>query len=837
MNKYKLNIGTKVNFTEAFDNTQNLAYENLLVRFNSLLKVKGVLSLATPVTAYDADTIIIPANTYFFENGEVVKINAAISKNTTDFVLTPGTTYVLIIKYKTAGSQSVSALNGFYYDSGDSPSTVKYTVFTDSYELKVKEWIGISYESDEIPLCHFMAAPNNTINLEAIFEDLRPQLFFNDMVLDPSAVVLRDSPVSVESLSLNNKWIFTTSSNEIHLKPLVDNKIFKIQNLNNTDLISIDTATGDMIFTINTNLNPTSKFTFNGNVKINGTLYVGNLPVVLEDSSIVAPPAPLDVRIVDITSTHVGSYLSVTDKIAIKLEWGYNDITGYGEDDGYFYINNAIYKANNYFLNNKFEDYYLWIPSLNESFLIEDSAATINNKTQLRVKSLVDGSYPDLSSVLISLSASDKAIIHSNAVYYHVIFIPVVNDLPDPKNASLIPVNLAFSPTKQFATYECIPNKKYIIKVYAYNAKSQSSVTEMGEGSFNKFGVTQFYSNIFQANHPAIPTEGASLMISSVGISNTASEIYCTITGFPNADYFEWILGAPEDFNSINREVHKIISRKFDFTSTQTGNITVSVRACIGGQAVSAPLSTTLTLGNNSSIITDIPWRAEAVSLNTISATLTKISANEATLSAMYSPADTTNSIETPLSSIVGDILIDSADHEYIINSVYATTTAGMWKVTLSAGPSNTGNIVSTAGPCHIGTKNKRSRLITNIPVSGKLKITKIAFDLDSIYTLASPSDYITLRIYKKGNDADSRILNIRPGTDNIIFSDWGSQGALVIDGSINSTAISVDLYSDEDPTFANINKNGVLGTLYIYGNYDTTAKQVAVHQQTMAIE
>ena len=278
-----------------------------------------------------------------------------------------------------------------------------------------------------------------------------------------------------------------------------------------------------------------------------------------------------------------------------------------------------------------------------------------------------------------------------------------------------------------------------------------------------------------------------------------------------------------------------LTSRTFTIPELEEpGNVAVSVRPYIGTQPVSLPLNTTITVGGTSSAVADVPLFTIPIMHNTISGTINRVSDTEAVISVMQSPALSALGINYPYSSLVGDILRVETDTgtnvylEYIINNAVPSATAGSYVLTYSKASGTTEYF--TAGPkdFFIGTGSKRSRLVANHPVNSKLEITKVAFDLDSIFLLPgakSGNDHVSVRVFPSNKDtaSDVRTLKIKDGVDDITVLDLANN-PLIVNGSVSNVKLSIDLYDEFDSGFSKVNRHGLFGTLFIYGKYSSVS-------------
>ena len=145
-----------------------------------------------------------------------------------------------------------------------------------------------------------------------------------------------------------------------------------------------------------------------------------------------------------------------------------------------------------------------------------------------------------------------------------------------------------------------------------------------------------------------------------------------SIEGLDEADYYEYVIGNAKQFDGGSVIKGTSASKIFSIQNTATsGNVTVSIRPHIGIQAVSVPISATITAGSPTTATTDVPLLTVPILHNTISGTLTKVSNTEVTISGMKSPAHSSGaSINYPYSPLTGDTLIDVNGNEFIINNL-----------------------------------------------------------------------------------------------------------------------------------------------------------------------
>jgi len=834
MDTYKVHAGSLVNLETVFDNVQNYTNGNFFKRLSKLTKSYGNVDSSMAATILDSSTISISSGTCLFPNGEIATIPvSSISTDTYEF--TPGAKYCIIIKYKSLPSESVNSANGFYFNG--TGSTMRYSKYLDSYEFLIKAH-DYTTLTDELKLCKFTALSDKLIDEEIALEDARTNYYIKDTIIDSDVFLRVDqdytiaqnwvlSKLTTPILSLNNKFNFTASGNDIILKPVSTDGYVLIKDVNDLTLYSLNTNTGDVVQTIDTDINPNAKFIFNGNIQVNGNILVGNQEVALQDLSDALPINPIKFRIVDIKSTRNNpTQLKVTDLIKVVFEWNYNNVTGSGLASGYFDI---TYKYGESFVANELNGLYFYIPSLDKNYIITATDATANSKTRIRVKDVDTDTYPDLSSVDIS-AISTKAIINSNAKEYNIVVSVIENNVVLPPKTQQFVSNLTGSPVMQTLELALEPGIQYSFKLVTTGYNLKKNYVELEPGSFFKYGIPQYYTNPFLLLHPSIPTDGSGLTLSS-----GRNSLRVNITGFHEADYFEYIIGNGQQFNTGNVITGTQISRIFNIPDVEDkGNITISVRPHIGSQPVSIPISATITLGSTNSIIADVPLFTIPIMHNTISGTINRVSDTEAVISVMQSPALSALGINYPYSSLVGDILrVETGTGtniylEYIINNAVPSATAGSYVLTYSKAVGTTEYFTAGAKDFFIGTGSKRSRLVANHLVNSKLEITKVAFDLDSIFLLpgaTSGNDHVSIRVFPSNNDttSDVRTLKVKDGVDDITVLDLANN-PLVVNGSVSNVKLSVDLYDEFDSGFSNVNRHGLFGTLFIYGKYSSVS-------------
>lgn len=828
MDTYKVHAGSLVNLETVFDNVQNYTNGNFFKRLSKLTKSYGNIDSSMAATILDSSTISISSGTCLFPNGEIATIPvSSVSTDTYEFA--PGAKYCIIIKYKSLPSESVNSANGFYFNGAG--STMRYSKYLDSYEFLIKAH-DYTTLTDELKLCKFTALSDKLIDEEIALEDARTDYYIKDTVIDSDVFLRVDqdytiaqnwvlSKLTTPILSLNNKFNFTASGNDIILKPVSTDGYVLIKDVNDLTLYSLNTNTGDVVQTIDTDVNPNAKFIFNGNIQVNGNILVGNQEVALQDLSDALPINPVKFRITDIKTTRGGGPskpFRVTDKVKVLLEWNYNNVFGSGLASGYFDI---TYIYGESYVANELNGLYFYIPSLNKNYLITATDATANSKTRIRVKDVDTDTYPDLSSVTIS-AISSKAMINSNAKEYRVVAVVIENGVPVSSIVGFADDIIPGELVAQTLELELEPGITYSFRLVTTGHNFKRNLVDMQPGSFFKYSVPQYYTNPFLLLHPSIPTDGSGLTVST-----KVRSLSITVTGFNEADYFEYTVG--------NAMTGTLTSRTFTIPELEEpGNVAVSVRPYIGTQPVSLPLNTTITVGGTSSAVADVPLFTIPIMHNTISGTINRVSDTEAVISVMRSPALSALGINYPYSSLVGDILRVETDTgtnvylEYIINNAVPSATAGSYVLTYSKASGTTEYF--TAGPkdFFIGTGSKRSRLVANHPVNSKLEITKVAFDLDSIFLLPgakSGNDHVSVRVFPSNKDtaSDVRTLKIKDGVDDITVLDLANN-PLIVNGSVSNVKLSIDLYDEFDSGFSNVNRHGLFGTLFIYGKYSSVS-------------
>ena len=161
MNKITQPNGAQVNFEKLVNDIQANAFLNLKNNLSLFLKQAG-LSLSVdngaPGTSFLAlwtggNQIVVSPGKGLTTNYSYIKMDSSIVlKNPLNEV--SETAFLVYIKYAVIGSNPVKATNAFVYDIVEAGSLYRNTLFTSSFNVKIKELqnSSISTEPDEIPI-------------------------------------------------------------------------------------------------------------------------------------------------------------------------------------------------------------------------------------------------------------------------------------------------------------------------------------------------------------------------------------------------------------------------------------------------------------------------------------------------------------------------------------------------------------------------------------------------------------------------------------------------------------------------------------------------------------
>ncbi len=289
----------------------------------------------------------------------------------------------------------------------------------------------------------------------------------------------------------------------------------------------------------------------------------------------------------------------------VIFKWCYDHLTGTGDpEDSVFWITNNAYSADNYFPDDTFNDFRIYIPGIGDCRIV-DTFATSSGKTKLLIEK--NGQAVDTSG--ITINSSDPARTHFDAERYHLVAVPtsplVHYDGNWDYNESIDYINLkGFVETAGRLILP--PNYKfrvYLTPKFVGISLDDSSKLELlhgveGEnvGSYNSSITTETetYDYPLLVEFPFIDDPGE-LQLISTGNGFTAK-----LTGWEKAEKLDWCYmeGELADFNNPGHKRLITTTR----TMTQPGLegilINVAVRGLIGNQIVTDVLTGQIVAGS-----------------------------------------------------------------------------------------------------------------------------------------------------------------------------------------------------------------------------------------------
>lgn len=213
MIRVRVPVGSKVNLETLIDNLQSFSFTNYVTnRFNKMIGNSGTfISLALPdslkATLISQSQFTIAAGWGITDAGDYINIASPVTVTFSGISNDKG--YCVKLVYKEAGTDPVTVLNGFMYDSVGTNNIVQYSKYSDSYSVITEEITdGMDYSDMMLARTDkdiYLATFATTGATKGAFEDLRPeqQLKFEPAFLDPDDVVKKTSGYVTDELKIN----------------------------------------------------------------------------------------------------------------------------------------------------------------------------------------------------------------------------------------------------------------------------------------------------------------------------------------------------------------------------------------------------------------------------------------------------------------------------------------------------------------------------------------------------------------------------------------------------------------------------------------------------------
>jgi len=761
MDKYKVNAGSKVSLTTAFDTVQSYISGNIVKRFFKLFKTKGVFdtqsaSTGLKATALSTTSLSIAAGSVLLESGDMIVLDSAVTVAPLSLLTcSAATSYKLVIKYSSLGSEPIIASNGFYYDkTGDDPYTTKFAKYTDSYSFVLK-LTSASLETDEHAICSFTTDTPATTFDTASLADLRTIAKLESDLIDPADVVMTLG----NSTITGNLTVTGVLMSEGSFVELQDNSFIapSIKNFRITNIAGQQPT--HTFFKTNPNDYSGDEMDMRGKIATN---YVN--------------------------STDWSKPTTTSNKLDVTVEWGYVNILGTGNSStNTFTITQGTTPA-----NNTLTDYYLWIPSRAENLRITGNTG--------QVLSLENENGTEWTNSGFTLVAGSEAWIHSNADQYFVTAIPVLNAVQDKTKAKQGIAALAESPTLQQAVLTLDPGTQYYFKIYGQKGKVKTEVVTMASGSW---GNSIAYASPALIKHPDIDSTDA-----TVTAASTTNGFNVAISGWSLAESFE--ICYTLDNNGANftdaRQTRIITSaRSIDVTTSAISNWYIKCRPLIAGQQVASDATLNTIHGSTKGVscvsgssgnspndqvivtkyITFFPFYGTLTFGSTISTTLHYVS-----LATMRTYVDATTLTAFPF-DIIGEVITDVNGNDYSVMRAGAFTTTTCGSVLLK----NVSGVTAPANGAFSLGVSKRARQVfkmNGLPINYNL--SRIDVDVDLLDASDPVNKPLVIRVYQEGQESNADSVSIS-GSEQAFTSDADA----VISSASGNRNLIIDLCDPSD--------------------------------------
>ncbi|HEX2868747.1 MAG TPA: hypothetical protein VHO03_17025 [Ignavibacteriales bacterium] len=435
------------------------------------------------------------------------------------------------------------------------------------------------------------------------------------------------------------------------------------------EIITVTDKRTDNIFTVQSNFAGTTG-TASENFKVGGR-YVLTEPDI--------PAAIQNFRIADIASTKSTVDSTMANSIAVayqngldsylnvKLKWGYDNITGFTSGTNEMHITTAGLA----FTKDQLKDLYIHIFNVSKTFRITGNNATSGGDTLVTLINEDGTSWDgkDISGNYITIASDNPAWIHFDADSYEIAAIPCSGDpgIPEYDYAGRIEAlaNYGLDVVRMETTIRLHMGRYYLIKICGKKGVKYNDYVELQAGSFQKYGLTQNYSNPTLIKHPSIPDDGKI----AVNMTLVGFLIMIDATCWPLAENFEVAYTAKNTTASFTDPTHTqfiLNSRTVEVPTNISAEYNVAVRPLMSGQAVAKAVTATVVSGSGGRAPDERPMAMLELNHFTYSGTLgyNTTVPGTVTIEAIESPAASGRTIASMPDNIVGKIItINSVDY------------------------------------------------------------------------------------------------------------------------------------------------------------------------------
>ena len=832
MNRIKVPSGSKLSIFSTFENLQDQIASNIKYRFLQLFFRYGAINntyAATQTTDTDAFEVSLNLAGSFqrrfeiqlgegaTESGELVRLDSTILVKHLDSVLTalglsiqPNSYYMIKLRWKLAGTEPLTVMDGFRYDPGDPESVQNYSKYVDDIEVIA---VDISSETidtyldnvtvDEFPLA--ILKTNASSNL-----DSSSWVFLSSTAVDGVIDLRGRVSLKINPKLLPDDYVLMRGHDYTGVNSIIGTFRFVDLEANQFSLIDINNSGNSFVFsptlsgwslapvsdnhdlTINTSAGiQLAKFDFYNqklvlkDLEVDNDIYVAGRKVMVEPTvNSGLSPSILNFHIEEIRGAglsasdvdpSIASKMSLdagfggySNLVAVKFKWNYDAVTGTGGINEF----NAYIETGVNFAANELNGYFLEVPShggINLSIFGND-ATTVGGMTKLYVAPPAGGVYN--GSLYAAVDALNPAKIHSNADRYQLVAVPERNSTIQMGEIENVDVISPTSTTEMEKTLYIKNGLKYRYRIRA--AK--------GMGYFTS-DYTPWVS---------YPTDGSAELLQvpnitddgEIGAYSTRSGFAVTIGGWTAAEKFEvcYSADAVPDFSNSNHPRVLSSARVIEVQPGAQATYKIKVRPLIAGQQVItdaevASHQVSVSAGGSGNLPTDQVIIDQEIRHYVFNIVADNRVGDKVYFQSMTGPSgESITDLRLP-SDAAGSIL-DVEGREYLIKDIFP---GGVEIGTL---PLNTAIEVPlwSGAFCYVGISKRGRRVIRTKEFSIDYELVSILVDSHVHY-----GDDITLRVYQEGREeyADSLIItgeqmSFRADGDVKLLSLFGDRNLIV---------------------------------------------------------
>lgn len=764
MNKIKIPSGSLIKTEQAFEDLQTTIQNNTGLRHTNLFQSYGTLAdynsyTSTILTSglYIANTTNLYFNLYpgyaLLPDNEIIYISgqSPISINITDSVypsktaLEDDATYIIGLKYNSAGSSPIQVMSAFVYSQlGGDNMNYKYSIYSDSftiYTFNTANYSPYTLPSGVVPLGIIKHSSgqltegwsyslNNTTwtPVNKIIDCRRfYNLKLNKYLLSDSDVVLKDrDSIGVNKVNgtLQATALKATTGYYDDMYPITSDNIYVHGTIKALDFVY---ASGyyDVMSDTLINLDPT------------GLIQAHSLENT-EKSLLASGILCQDHRL--------GAFSNLLD---VKVQLGYDFITGTAAANSNVFTLTKPFNVD----TNSLAGYWLYIPNKGSAVITSNTSGANNAMVVVTVTPPTGTTY--FFTVETTITDNQNAWIHSNADEYRITAIPMTNTdnaLTTFKDISYASIEKTVrgtlnNPAPISIWMQLEPATAYRFEAYGLKNGKKTTV--------KKYPANGASPNYYLVRHGEIAVgEGnVSLLSTEYGFA-----VSIPSTLWPAAKQFEIAyskINNPPTFNDSNGTNMRILTsaRIYDIITSSSAMHYVNVRPLAAGQQVGTALSGQVKSGGGGNLPGDQVIISSYINHKTYSGTIDITSGGvlfgQITLNAILSPAGN-EAMKTGMvnESLIGSIItIESKD--FLITEVYSSNyivLKGLHDATLTSGQGKTFLINCLGAVGYL----QEPRVIIKCPgMPINYEITRISYDCDSI---AGGDVYI--RVYQEDNSS-----------------------------------------------------------------------------------